>query len=363
MAGSAADVAMRRYLKAHHHQLIELLEKWDDDGDGHISSKEFRRGVRVVLLDADLRRYTMAAAADAPDKLRQWMAKKLMRVRDVFQSVDGDGSGTIDRSEFRRAMRERLGCVAPRAAIDHLFRSFDEDGSGLVDYREMHDVLVRSQQGSQQRMSTGNKNHGAGTTGDRQDDEVDLTVSNALLDELYDDLDVDDTGNILLDDLAIALRHIPIPSLEGRSEDDDDDDDEGAAVSGRLPLLGQSTSTTTPRPSPRGGAAVVLSPRTSDARAGTRTRTPAPPGASSSALPSISMGVAARLSMVAPRLRPHANTPEARMVALRARREEESLRLRARLSPRFQGAVPGRAPTHTHTLHTMTAHFSSPLFV
>ena len=91
-----------------------------------------------LSLDAD-------TEEDVPDKLRQWMHKNLLRVRDVFAQLDDDGNGRCDKTEFRKALRE-LGCHAPTAALDALFRSFDADGSKAIEYRELHNLLVRSVQ-------------------------------------------------------------------------------------------------------------------------------------------------------------------------------------------------------------------------
>ena len=33
-------------------------------------------------------------------------------------------------------------------------------------------------------------------------------------DELYDEMDVDATGNIPLDDIALALQHLPVPAAD-----------------------------------------------------------------------------------------------------------------------------------------------------
>ena len=80
---------------------------------------------------------------DVPNQLRVWMGKNLLRVRDVFQQLDDDENGKVDRAEFRKALRE-MGCQAPGASIDAVFKSFDLDGSKAIDYREMHRLLVRS---------------------------------------------------------------------------------------------------------------------------------------------------------------------------------------------------------------------------
>jgi len=58
----------------------------------------------------------------------------------MFRSFDYDGSGTIDRSEFRRAMRA-MGLQAPTASIDAIFNEFDADKGGEIDFRELNRIL------------------------------------------------------------------------------------------------------------------------------------------------------------------------------------------------------------------------------
>lgn len=55
------------------------------------------------------------------------------------------GNGRVDRTEFRKALRE-MGCRAPSAALDAIFASFDTDRNKAIDYNEMHELLVRSYQ-------------------------------------------------------------------------------------------------------------------------------------------------------------------------------------------------------------------------
>ena len=50
--GWTAHVALRRYLVENRDELLDLLKRWDDDGDGKISAKEFRQGWRVLEIDA-----------------------------------------------------------------------------------------------------------------------------------------------------------------------------------------------------------------------------------------------------------------------------------------------------------------------
>lgn len=66
--------------------------------------------------------------------------------KSVFESVDTDGSGTIDRRELKAAMTDvarMAGMEAPsEASIDQALTALDQDQSGTIDVEEFK-VLIR----------------------------------------------------------------------------------------------------------------------------------------------------------------------------------------------------------------------------
>ena len=52
-----------------------------------------------------------------------------------FKIIDDDGSKTISRPEFRKAISE-LGLDLDKAALEECFNAFDRDGSGTIDFDE-----------------------------------------------------------------------------------------------------------------------------------------------------------------------------------------------------------------------------------
>lgn len=72
------------------------------------------------------------------------LSKNMVRVIDLFREWDSDGSGAVDRSEFRNGM-QALGLYAPSEEVDALFSSWDPDGSGSLEISEMSKILRKQQ--------------------------------------------------------------------------------------------------------------------------------------------------------------------------------------------------------------------------
>ena len=66
---------------------------------------------------------------DVAGALREWLKKNAGKVMGMFQQWDFDGNGTVDKMEFRKAMKA-LGLNAPVGHVDGLFHEFDADGGG-----------------------------------------------------------------------------------------------------------------------------------------------------------------------------------------------------------------------------------------
>ena len=87
------------------------------------------------------------AASDLPimEQLAEALAKNLSRVIDAFRSLDADGSGTIDKKEWREGLA-RVGLAeVPREQVDALFDEIDADQSGEIDLRELAAELKTKQ--------------------------------------------------------------------------------------------------------------------------------------------------------------------------------------------------------------------------
>ena len=78
------------------------------------------------------------------EQLRDVLQANLVRIIDLFREWDEDGNGRIDAKEFRRAIAA-MGYDAPREDAERMFRTaFDVDGSGTIEYGELKSLLRRT---------------------------------------------------------------------------------------------------------------------------------------------------------------------------------------------------------------------------
>ena len=82
------------------------------------------------------------AEAGVAQELRDMLTAKAVRVIDLFKQWDEDGNGAVSKKEFRKAM-PLLGLDVPRAEIDQLFDEWDPDKSGVLTFDELNKKLRR----------------------------------------------------------------------------------------------------------------------------------------------------------------------------------------------------------------------------
>ena len=128
----------------------------DTDQDGKLDFNEFCALVReremTDFTEEELRARFVALDADGNGQvdvseyirfsLRDALARSSTRVIDLFRQWDEDGSGEIEKKEFRQAIKSMgFDFIANDKEIDMIFHEFDTDGSGKVDYKELNKHL------------------------------------------------------------------------------------------------------------------------------------------------------------------------------------------------------------------------------
>ena len=76
------------------------------------------------------------------DQLRTIMEENSAKLIDLFREWDEDGDGAISKKEFRKAVAA-LGYDAPKKDINAAFDSLDDSGDGYIEYSELKSALSK----------------------------------------------------------------------------------------------------------------------------------------------------------------------------------------------------------------------------
>lgn len=117
-----------------------LFNALDLDGNGEIDIQEFNMG---MASSAAIQHLSSTLDEKQVDILR----KNSDMLLAVFKFLDTDGSGSIDRSEFRtgiKLLNKRLPEASQFKDSDELFNALDSDGSGDIDIAEFNQVFQTS---------------------------------------------------------------------------------------------------------------------------------------------------------------------------------------------------------------------------
>ena len=153
--------ALRALLSSRIAALGSLFHVWDINGDGTVSREEFRDAMGALAAGTkDFEPPTDGACDEIFDEfdtdhsgqlsydefikyaLRDGLRRSSMRVMDFFRMADRDGSGTIDKAEFRHVIIDSMGYeMHDPYLIDELFDSIDTDGNGVLSFDEVYKQL------------------------------------------------------------------------------------------------------------------------------------------------------------------------------------------------------------------------------
>ena len=106
--------------------ITKLVSDTDRNGDGQVSVEEFLKMIEIDnVKDRSLKR----------DIIHKAMIQRA-EVRKKFERYDKDGSGTINRQEFKNIVQHRYMAAISEEQLDELMNKADKDRSGLIDYEE-----------------------------------------------------------------------------------------------------------------------------------------------------------------------------------------------------------------------------------
>ena len=107
-------------------EITKLVKDTDKNGDGQVSVEEFLNMIEIDnVKERSIKR----------DIIHKAMIQRA-GVRQQFERYDKDGSGTINRSEFKSIVQHRYMSSITEEQLDELMAKADKDGSGLIDYEE-----------------------------------------------------------------------------------------------------------------------------------------------------------------------------------------------------------------------------------
>ena len=157
---------LKRKLAGSLRRMLELFQEWDEDGSGTIDKAEFRRAAAALGWNK----------RDIVSKLAvEWTASDV--VDAVFDEFDRDQSGQIGYHEYIRYAL-RAGLQKQRGRVMDLFGQWDTDKSGTVDREE----FIRAVKA------------------------IGFDAPRAELDIMFDEVDADGSGAVSFGELNTLLR-------------------------------------------------------------------------------------------------------------------------------------------------------------
>lgn len=130
----------------------ELFATMDIDGSGVINMTELEEALSKELAPQAIDHLKELLAKNSSVKtsvieMREKLHENAARVIDLFKKWDNDGDGQISKKEFVKAM-PMFGmehCLP--VELSALFDAFDPDGSGEISFRELNRMLRRDKEG------------------------------------------------------------------------------------------------------------------------------------------------------------------------------------------------------------------------
>ena len=83
---------------------------------------------------------SMFTGKPVTEQLREILKRNSVMLIDLFREWDDDGNGALDKKEWRKGFAT-LGYDAPQKDVDAIFDSINEDGNGFVEFSELKVAL------------------------------------------------------------------------------------------------------------------------------------------------------------------------------------------------------------------------------
>ena len=135
-------------------EIDALFERFDESGDGSIDYGEYLELLGFAPSDKKSSKKKSSRSREDDERLDALISKirrrledtlgsesqSRKRIKEVFEEIDRDGSSSIDKREFKKAM-EVLGLNLRSAEIDAIFDRFDVSRDGKINYGEYLKLL------------------------------------------------------------------------------------------------------------------------------------------------------------------------------------------------------------------------------
>ncbi|KAK2016507.1 calcium-binding mitochondrial carrier SAL1 [Colletotrichum eremochloae] len=129
----------------------DLWRQLDPNGSGHLDFKGLQKGLKKIdhpMKNADdmLRKVMTAVDTNNDGKIqyeefRYFVEQTERQLMILFQSIDKDNDGRLDKTELQEAFR-RAGLVVPMRKLGAFFGDMDMNNDGYISFEEWRDFLL-----------------------------------------------------------------------------------------------------------------------------------------------------------------------------------------------------------------------------
>ncbi|KAI9842615.1 MAG: hypothetical protein M1837_007053 [Sclerophora amabilis] len=137
--------------KSNDARVLRLWRTLDTRREGHVDLNGLRKGLRRMdhpLKNADALLKDVMKAVDTSgdgkidyEEFRVFVEETEKELRTLFNSIDRDHNGILDKSELQAAF-VRAGLAVPRSKLDQFFEEVDTNSDGVITFDEWRDFLL-----------------------------------------------------------------------------------------------------------------------------------------------------------------------------------------------------------------------------